>query len=89
MPLFEYRCSVCNNVDEKLEFGNEMEQEHFCSLCDGASNRIVSMGRFELKYNNKTDICSWGNEGYASSQYWNAYKAARARGEDVKPAGED
>jgi len=34
-------------------------------------------------------MCSWGNEGYSSSHYWDAYRAARARGEDVKPAGED
>ena len=89
MPLFEYICTSCDNIDEKLEFGDEMEQEHFCSKCNKPSKRIVSRSRFELKYNNKTDCCSWGGEGYASSQYWNAYKAARSRGEDVKPAGED
>ena len=89
MPLFEYRCSVCNNVDEKLEFGKEMDQKHVCSKCNKPSEKIVSASRFELIYNNKTDMCSWGGEGYASSQYWNSYKAAKARGENVKPAGED
>jgi len=31
---------------------------------------------FELKYNNRTDICSWGGDGYASSQYWNKIKGS-------------
>jgi hypothetical protein len=89
IPLFEYRCNLCNNVDERLEFGTEMEADHYCSLCEGLASRIVSQCKFELKYNNKTDMCSWGSEGYASSHYWDEYKAARARGENVKPAGED
>jgi len=90
MPIFEYRCTICNNVDERLEFGKEEEeQDHFCSKCEKPSERIVSRSKFELKYNNKTDLCSWGNEGYASSHYWDDYRAARERGEKVKPAGED
>jgi hypothetical protein len=29
---------------------------------------------FKLVYNNKTDMVSWGAEGYARSQYWDAVK---------------
>ena len=89
MPLIEYQCSVCNNIDERLEFGDEMDEEHYCSKCNGLMSRIVSLCKFKLVYNNKLDSCSWGSEGYASSQYWREYNAARGRGEDVKPAGED
>ena len=89
MPLFEYECMECGNVDERLEFGDEMEQEHFCSECNGLASRIVSNCKFKLVYNNRTDVCSWGSEGYASSHYWDEYKAAKERGEKVKPAGED
>ena len=86
MPLFEYRCNLCNNVDERLEFGTEMEADHYCSLCEGLASRIVSQCKFELKYNNKTDLCDWeGN----SSHYWDDYKKARENGQNVKPAGED
>jgi len=89
VPLFEYECAECGNIDERLEFGSEMEQDHYCSKCGKTSDRIVSKNHFKLIYNNKTDLCSWGYDGYASSQYWRDYKAAKARGEDVKPAGED
>jgi len=89
VPLYEYKCKVCDNIDEKLEFGSEMDQDHYCSKCGKPSDRIVSLNKFKLVYNNKTDLCSWGNEGYASSQYWKDYKAARERGEKVKPAGAD
>ena len=86
IPLFEYRCNLCNNVDERLEFGTEMEADHYCSLCEGLASRIVSQCKFELKYNNKTDLCDWeGN----SSHYWDDYKKARENGQNVKPAGED
>lgn len=89
MPIFEYRCTECDNVDERLEFGKEIDEKHYCSKCNGESKRIVSKNRFKLVYNNKTDMCSWGSEGYASSQYWRDYKAAKERGENVKPYGED
>jgi putative FmdB family regulatory protein len=81
IPIFEYRCTVCNNVDEKLEFGNEMDQDHICSKCNKPSEKIVSTSRFELKYNNKTDMCDWqGN----TSMYWNDVKKQQAAGMDVK-----
>jgi putative FmdB family regulatory protein len=89
MPIYEYVCSSCGNYEERLEFGSEVDREHVCPSCNKQMDRIVSQCRFKLIYNNKTDVCSWGNEGYASSQYWKAYKEAKARGEDVKPAGED
>jgi len=89
IPIFEYECKTCNKKIEKLEFGEEMEMDHFCPECKGLMKRIISETRFELKYNNKKDCCSWGKDGYASSKYWDAYKSARARGEKVKPAGED
>ena len=89
MPLHDYECNECGSIDERLEFGKEMDKEHYCSKCNRLMSRIVSLCKFKLVYNNKTDTCSWGNEGYASSQYWREYKKARERGEDVKPAGED
>jgi putative FmdB family regulatory protein len=88
MPLFDYQCKVCGNIDEKLLFGRETEEQKYCSECGKESKQIVSKTHFKLEYNNKTDMCSWGNEGYASSQYWNDVKAARSRGEKVKATGE-
>jgi putative FmdB family regulatory protein len=89
IPIYEYVCRACGYVDEEIEFGDEMNREHFCSQCNTLSDRKVSLSKFKLVYDNKTDMCSWGNEGYASSQYWNAYKKAKENGENVKPYGED
>jgi hypothetical protein len=50
-------------------------------------NRIYTKFNYKLIYNNKTDMCSWGIDGYASSQYWKNIKEARERGEDVKSPG--
>lgn len=86
MPIMEYRCEKCDNIDERLEFGTEMDEEHYCSKCNGLASRIVSKCKFELKYNNKVDCCDWNGN---SSHYWDAYKKAREDGQDVKPSGED
>jgi len=89
IPIFEYLCNDCGYYEEKLEFGKEMDKEHICPKCEKVMDKLISKSRFELKYNNKTDMCSWGNDGYSSSHYWDAYRAARANGQNVKPAGED
>jgi putative FmdB family regulatory protein len=86
MPLYEYVCDNCGHYEERLEFGSEVDREHVCPSCKTEMNRLVSLCKFKLEYNNKTDICDWNGN---SSHYWNDYKEAKARGEDVKPAGED
>jgi len=86
MPIFEYLCNDCGCYEEKLEFGKEMDEKHTCPKCKKAMDRLISKSRFELKYNNRTDMCDWkGN----SSHYWDAYKQARANGQNVKPTGSD
>jgi len=86
VPIYEYVCGKCNEMVEKLEFGYEMDQVHSCPKCGSDMKRIVSRNHFKLVYNNKTDFCDWqGN----SSLYWKDYKAAKERGENVKPAGEE
>jgi putative FmdB family regulatory protein len=86
IPLYDYKCE-CGFIEEKLEFGEEIEQPHPCPKCGKEMERLSPKKvSFKLKYNNKTDMCSWGNEGYDSSRYWDEYKKAKERGEDVKPA---
>lgn len=89
LPLYDYLCMKCGHNEERLEFGEEIDKEHMCPECKNVMDRTVSLCSFKLVYNNKTDSCAWGNEGYASSHYWDAYKKARAEGQDVKPYGED
>jgi len=86
MPLYEYTCEGCGYYNEKLEFGDEANQQHPCPICERELVRIVSPCTFKLEYNNKTDMCDWrGN----TSHYWDEYKKAKAEGNDVKPHGED
>ena len=85
IPIYEYVCN-CGHYEEKLEFGNEMNEVHICPDCGEQMDRIVSLSKFKLEYNNKTDLCDWSGN---SSHYWDAYKKAREEGKDVKPAGED
>ncbi len=86
MPLYEYICEACEHKEERLEFGEEINREHICPQCGRKMDRIVSLCKFKLEYNNKTDLCDWqGN----TSQYWRAYKEAKSEGKDVKPYGED
>lgn len=88
--LYDYRCSKCKKVTELFVTRKESENPIYCLFCNVSMERLFpKKGSFKLEYNNKTDICGWGYDGYASSQYWDAYKKAKERGENVKPAGED
>ena len=90
MPLHQYECPECEYNEEKLEFGDEINVDHVCPKCGKIMKQLFPDNmRFKLKYNPKTDRVSWGNEGYASSQYWNEVNKQRAEGKDVKPCNED
>ena len=47
MPLYEYQCEICSNIDESIEKIHTEEIE--CSLCNSKSKRIISLSNFELK----------------------------------------
>ena len=90
MPLYEYSCKECDYVEEKIEFGEEIDSPHPCPKCGKEMKReFPSKMNFKLVYNNKTDVCSWGYDGYNSSQYWKDVNKARAEGKDVKPSNEN
>jgi putative FmdB family regulatory protein len=48
MPIYEYRCSECNSVFEKLQ-SFAAPQICQCPECGKEANRIVSLGSFILK----------------------------------------
>lgn len=86
MPLVDVICWDCKILkeDERIPYGEQSKTE--CPECGKLMTKKVDFGSFELKYNNKTDMCDWTGE---TSQYWRAFKEAKARGENVKPADED
>ncbi len=66
----------CDYIEEDVMVDTSLDDHGTCALCGVGKIRRMVSGQitFELKYNNRTDICSWGGDGYASSQYWNKIK---------------
>lgn len=79
---YDVQCDECNEIEEV--FIDDKEEFPVCSICGGKVRRIFLNMNFKLIYCNKTDTCSWGDHGYASSQYWSQVKKQRAEGKDVK-----
>ncbi|MFW6129740.1 MAG: FmdB family zinc ribbon protein [Atribacterota bacterium] len=87
MPIYDVYCNKCGKIDEQWLKIDESAGK--CPKCGSNETHKMPGGHFKLVYNNKKDVCTWANEGYSSSQYWNAVKSARERGENVKGFGED
>lgn len=49
MPIYEYKCPSCNEVQEKLVRHSDPDKEHALCKCGGEAERIISLGSFELK----------------------------------------
>ena len=79
-------CNDCKIFKEDVFLAYGEQPEEVCPECGKPMLKKVDFGSFELKYNNKTDMCDWTGE---TSQYWKAFNEAKGRGEDVKPADED
>lgn len=86
MPLIDIICWDCKIIKEDVRLKYDEQVTETCPDCGKTMTKKVAFGSFELKYNNKTDMCDWAGE---TSQYWKAFNEARGRGEDVKPADED
>ena len=86
MPLFDLVCGECKILKEDVMLKSMEAPSTKCPECGLLMKKKPDFGSFELKYNNKTDMCDWAGE---TSQYWKDFKAAKGRGEDVKPSGED
>jgi hypothetical protein len=84
--LVDVLCWECKVIKEDVLQREGKIPEIKCPECGELMTKKVDFGSFELKYNNKTDMCDWTGE---TSQYWKAFKDAKARGENVKPADED
>jgi putative FmdB family regulatory protein len=48
MPIYEYECKVCGNVEEAFQKLSDAPLEK-CSKCQGNLNKIVSHSSFHLK----------------------------------------
>lgn len=84
MPLYDVYCKNCGAEETDILKG--IDEIYYCSLCDYPMDNACNCTSFKLGYNNKTDMCDWSGN---SSMYWKDYNEAKARGEKVKPSGED
>jgi len=66
MPIHDCKCVECNKIEEVIIGIND--DVPVCPKCGSERTKLCNCSHFELKYNPKTDICSWGNEGYAATQ---------------------
>ena len=85
-PWCDIVCMDCKVLKEDVRLAYGEQPEEICPECGKQMTKKVDFGSFQLKYNNKTDVCDWTGE---TSQYWKAFNEAKARGENVKPYGED
>ena len=56
MPIYEYKCDVCTNVEEQIQRHDVDEIE--CPVCNNTAKRIISLSSFELKGG------GWYKDGY-------------------------
>jgi len=72
MPVYDLKCSQCETEEEMML---KMDEDiPVCPVCGDKRTKVCNCSHFKLIYNNKMDSCSWGNEGYASSQYYRNVK---------------
>lgn len=79
-------CLDCKIIKEDVRLAYKEKPTEICPECGKQMTVKPDLGSFELKYDNRHDMCDWTGE---TSQYWKAFKEAKGRGENVKPAGED
>ena len=60
MPIYEYKCEVCTNIEEQIQRHDVYEIE--CPICNNTAKRIISLSSFELKGG------GWYKDGYGSKK---------------------
>ena len=71
MGLYRLECENCGYVEDDVICSFNSIKEKSCEKC--GKKHLKNIGfctSFELKYNPKTDLCSWGFDNYNSSRYY-------------------
>jgi len=63
----------CSNIKEDVMVDTSLDDHGTCDVCSKGKLKRMMPGQisFELKYNNKTDMCDWDGN---SSQFWKGIK---------------
>jgi len=64
-------CPDCGHIMVDVIFDSVHDKiEGECPKCKGTMKNMCHCGSFELKYDNKKDICGWSADNYNTSQYY-------------------
>ena len=85
MPMYDYSCS-CGYKEEKIVFCCADSQ--MCPECGKLMKKEFPKGtRFNLKYDNKKDMCDWDGN---TSRYWDdVNKQKKEEGKITVPVTEN
>lgn len=86
LRLYDFQCKECKQIVEQLLDDPACPEP--CPVCKGDMERVFTAMNFQLLYDPKKHMTSWGNEGYQHSQFWDAVKEQRFQGKKVKGAHE-
>ena len=58
MPIYEFRCTECDEVSEEMLSFKDKKKTIKCPVCGNKAERILSLGSFHLKGS------GWYKDGY-------------------------
>ena len=58
MPIYEFRCTECDEVSEEMLSFKDKTKTIKCPICNNKSEKIMSLGSFHLKGS------GWYKDGY-------------------------
>ena len=58
MPIYEFRCTECDEISEEMLSFRDTTKIIKCPICNSRSERIMSLGSFHLKGS------GWYKDGY-------------------------
>ena len=62
MPIYEYKCDVCEEITEEFDKITSTTKTIECSLCGQPAKKIMSLGSFHLKG------AGWYKDGYSDKK---------------------
>ena len=79
MPIYEYQCTECDHIIEKIESFKSEIRTIICPFCNGISNRILSLGSFHLKGS------GWYKDGYGKRKQESKKEKPVVKSSEKKP----
>ena len=58
MPIYEFRCTECDEISEEMLSFRDKTKTIKCPICNSKSEKIMSLGSFHLKGS------GWYKDGY-------------------------